>query len=220
MPSNLITLNKNKLPKVAPVGQVFFAGDEGQAYLALPPDGKLMRVDRLENYVAQQRGPAGERGPKGDKGEDSQVPGPPGLAGKDGKSIKGDRGPAGRDGFAATVKIGKVTTVPYGRSASVTNSGTVHDAILDFVIPEGRPGNDGVDGKSITGPRGEQGARADILYVDDAEVKAAAELLRDEKKRWLAALLRAKMAAGALTGEHSRRMTQHILDTLEKDIGK
>jgi len=47
MPQGLVVVNKNKLPKVAAVGTVFWCGDEGHGYVAIPPDGKLMRVDRL-----------------------------------------------------------------------------------------------------------------------------------------------------------------------------
>src|SRR2546426_773068 len=70
--------------------------------------------------------------------------------------------------------------------------GKVHDVILDFVIPEGRSGKDGVDGKSITGPqgdRGEQGLAGSILYCTDAEVKAAADELHARIVRFRAAAL-------------------------------
>ena len=48
--------------------------------------------------------------------------------------IKGDKGDA------ATVKVGKVTTGEPNSNASVVNSGTVHDAVLDFNIPKGATG--------------------------------------------------------------------------------
>jgi hypothetical protein len=197
MSSNLITLNSNKLPTVGPAGQVYFCGDTGEAFVAIPPHGKLLRVDRLENYVAQQRGPEGPRGLQGEKGADSIVPGPDGPPGPRGATgATGERGPRGMRGESVI--------------------GSKGDRGLQG--PQGVPGPQGPQG--VPGPQGEKGERGDVLYVGPAEVQAAAERLRDEKKRWLAALLRAKMAAGALVGEHSRRMTLHILDTLEKDIGK
>ena len=49
-------------------------------------------------------------------------------------------GPAGKDGVAATVAIGSVTTGNAGTDAQVTNSGTANAAILDFVIPKGETG--------------------------------------------------------------------------------
>lgn len=52
----------------------------------------------------------------------------------------GATGPKGDTGNAATVRAGSVTTVPYGQNARVTNSGDEHDAVFDFVIPQGRPG--------------------------------------------------------------------------------
>lgn len=40
----------------------------------------------------------------------------------------------------ATIKVGTTTTVPYGTPASVTNSGTDTDLVLDFAIPVGKRG--------------------------------------------------------------------------------
>lgn len=52
----------------------------------------------------------------------------------------GATGPQGEKGDAATIRVGSVTTTQYGQTARVTNSGTEHDAVFDFVIPQGRPG--------------------------------------------------------------------------------
>lgn len=60
--------------------------------------------------------------------------------------IKGDTGATGATGAkgdtgdAATIQVGSVTTVPYGQTANVVNSGTEQAAIFDFTIPQGRPG--------------------------------------------------------------------------------
>lgn len=51
---------------------------------------------------------------------------------------KGDTGPKGSDGKSATVTIGKVTT---GETASVTNTGTETEAVLNFVLPAGGSNN-------------------------------------------------------------------------------
>lgn len=61
--------------------------------------------------------PGGEavRGPKGDTG------------------ATGAQGPAGTDGRAATITLGNVTP---GNRFSITNVGTINDAILDFTYPE------------------------------------------------------------------------------------
>lgn len=52
----------------------------------------------------------------------------------------GATGPQGEKGDAATIRVGSVTTTQYGQTARVTNSGTENDAVFDFVIPQGRPG--------------------------------------------------------------------------------
>lgn len=53
---------------------------------------------------------------------------------------QGEQGEQGAQGNAATISVGSVTTVPYGTNASVVNSGTEEEAVLDFRIPQGRPG--------------------------------------------------------------------------------
>ena len=60
--------------------------------------------------------------------------------------IQGASGKDGKDGQSATVSIGTVTTLVAGSPASVTNSGTSSNAILNFSIPRGADGHDGVDG--------------------------------------------------------------------------
>lgn len=45
----------------------------------------------------------------------------------------------GPQGEAATIAVGDVTTLTHNQPATVTNSGTTGDAVLDFGIPEGEP---------------------------------------------------------------------------------
>lgn len=52
----------------------------------------------------------------------------------------GAQGEKGDTGDAATIQVGSVTTVPYGQTANVVNSGTEQAAVFDFTIPQGRPG--------------------------------------------------------------------------------
>ena len=73
-------------------------------------------------------GPEGEPGPAGPQGE-------PGKNGADGQD--GADGQPGADGQAATIQIGTVTTGEPGTDASVVNSGTAQNAVLDFTIPRG-----------------------------------------------------------------------------------
>lgn len=64
--------------------------------------------------------------------------GAPGADGRDGTD--------GQDGASATVSVGTTTTGAAGTDASVTNSGTPSDAVLNFAIPRGADGQDGADG--------------------------------------------------------------------------
>ena len=51
----------------------------------------------------------------------------------------------GATGAAATVDVGDTTTLNPGQSASVSNSGSSSAAVLDFGIPKGADGVDGLD---------------------------------------------------------------------------
>lgn len=62
------------------------------------------------------------KGPKGDTGE------------------TGATGATGAAGADATVTVGSTTTVPYGQTARVTNTGTPGAAVFNFTIPQGKPG--------------------------------------------------------------------------------
>ena len=53
-------------------------------------------------------------------------------------------------GRAATIEIGEVKTLRSGAAAYVRNSGTTNAAVLDFGIPSGSNGNDGMNGYGIS----------------------------------------------------------------------
>lgn len=57
------------------------------------------------------------------------------------KGATGAKGDTGAAGKSATVTIGTVTT---GETASVTNTGTESEAVLNFVLPAGGGGNNGL----------------------------------------------------------------------------
>lgn len=63
-----------------------------------------------------------------------------GLANPASVNIKGARGATGT---AASIKIGTVKTGAAGSNASVTNSGTASNVVLDFILPRGKDGKDG-----------------------------------------------------------------------------
>lgn len=80
------------------------------------------------------------KGAKGDKGDT----GAQGIQGAKGdKGDKGEQGLQGIAGTAATIRIGSVYTGEPGTNASVSNSGTSTNAILNFTIPRGNPGSGG-----------------------------------------------------------------------------
>jgi hypothetical protein len=63
-----------------------------------------------------------------------------GLTNPTSVNIKGAKGDTGT---AASIKIGSVTTGAAGSNASVTNSGTASNVVLDFILPRGKDGADG-----------------------------------------------------------------------------
>lgn len=75
--------------------------------------------------------------------------------GKDGATgAKGDPG--------VSVTVGSTITLAAGESASVTNSGTESDPILNFAIPQGEPGPAGPAGTpGVPGPAGPQGPQGE-----------------------------------------------------------
>lgn len=69
------------------------------------------------------------------------------------RGLKGDTGATGATGATgpgATINVGTVTTTTYGNPAQVTNSGTETNSVLNFVIPQGAPGEEVTDVSSLT----------------------------------------------------------------------
>lgn len=121
-------------------------------------------------------GPSGPQGIQGEKGESGQAatirvgsvttsqPGtnasvtnsgtstdavfnftiPQGRTGERGST--GLQGPSGADGVSPTVRVGNVSTLPAGSQATVTNSGTTSNVVLNFGIPRGNDGSTGPAG--------------------------------------------------------------------------
>ncbi|MEO6910192.1 MAG: hypothetical protein ABI158_04630, partial [Edaphobacter sp.] len=67
---------------------------------------------------------------------------------------KGDAGPTGPAGVAAAGSIGTVATGLAGSQATVTNSGTSSEAVLNFTIPQGAAGTSGSGGAPPNGLSG------------------------------------------------------------------
>jgi hypothetical protein len=112
--------------------------------------------------VPGDTGPTGATGPTGPQGDAATIEvgtvtggtaggtpsvtnvGTSGSAVLDFVLIPGDTGPQGATGdpgAAATVEVGTVTTVAYGGTAAVTNTGTSGSAVLDFVLVTGPQGD-------------------------------------------------------------------------------
>ena len=72
---------------------------------------------------------------------------------------------SGVAGAAATIQIGTVATGATGSNASVTNSGTASNAILNFVIPRGDKGDKG--DKGDTGSQGSSGTGSSIAIINN-----------------------------------------------------
>lgn len=76
----------------------------------------------------------------------------------------------GDPGEAATIQIGDVTASDPGSNPQVTNSGTEQNAILNFVLPRGQQGPQGIPGEGVTfGAYSSfpNPGQANVLYVDN-----------------------------------------------------
>lgn len=103
----------------------YYEGKDGK-------DGATPTIGENENwFINGEDTGKPSRGEQGEKGEPGYTPQ------KDIDYFDGAEGQPGKDGKSATVEIGTVTTADANTKASVTNSGTDTNAVLDFVIPKG-----------------------------------------------------------------------------------
>lgn len=104
---------------------------------------KGAKGDKGDTGAQGIQGVKGDKGDKGDTGAQG-IQGVKGVKGDKGDTgAQGSKGDKGDTGTAATIEIGTVTTGAAGSSASVSNSGTSTNAVLNFTIPRGNPGADG-----------------------------------------------------------------------------
>ncbi len=90
----------------------------------------------------------------------------------------------GDPGEAATIQVGAVTASDPGSNPQVTNTGTEQNAILNFVLPRGQQGPQGIPGEGVT--FGAYSAfpspgQSNVLYVDNT-VSPARAYVWDGKK--------------------------------------
>ena len=95
-----------------------------------------------------------------------------GLTNPTSVNIKGAKGDTGT---AASIKIGSVTTGEAGSNASVTNSGTASNVVLNFTLPRGNDGKDGKDG----------GITVDAELSDTSMNPVQNKVIKDELDRLL-----------------------------------
>lgn len=134
---------------------------------------KLMQGPRGEpgrDGAPGAKGDPGERGEKGDKGD----PGAPGEKGE-----KGDPGRDGSPGATGATPRFTVTAVTgeAGTAASVTQSGTAENPMVEFTIPQGMKGDTGEKGEK--GDPGKDAPQEVVRYtaqtLDDAQKAQARE---------------------------------------------
>ena len=83
--------------------------------------------------------------------------------------------------YVVTVNVGSVETLEAGSDATVTNSGTEKDMILNFGIPKGEKGDKGDTGdKGDKGDKGDRGEKGEPFVYSDFTVEQLA-LLKGEK---------------------------------------
>ena len=108
--------------------------------------------------------------------------------------------------ITASVTVGTTTTGAAGTNASVSNSGTTQDAVLNFTIPRGAQGEQGPQG--VQGPQGNQGnsgytgAAGELEVVNNLTQGGATAALSAEMGRVLAqnnSYYEATISGGSIT---------------------
>ena len=157
---------------MAAIGELSSAANNGFGQ----PVNQTLRI-RFEKLMQGPRGEPGRDGAKGDKGD----PGAKGDKGAPGaRGEKGEKGDPGRDGspgatgatprFTVTAVTGEA-----GTAASVTQSGTAENPMVEFTIPQGMKGDTGATGEK--GEKGEPGKDA-----PQEVVRYTAQTLEDAQK--------------------------------------
>ena len=159
---------------MAAIGELSSAANNGFGQ----PVNQTLRI-RFEKLMQGPRGEPGRDGAKGDKGDPGAKgdKGAPGARGEKGE--KGDPGWDGSPGATGATPRFTVTAVTgeAGTAASVTQSGTAENPMVEFTIPQGMKGDTGEKGEK--GDPGKDAPREAVLYtaqtLDDAQKAQARE---------------------------------------------
>ena len=159
---------------MAAIGELSGAANNGFGQ----PVNQTLRI-RFEKLMQGPRGEPGRDGAKGEKGDpgakgEKGDPGAPGARGEKGE--KGDPGKDGSPGATGATPRFTVTAVTgeAGTAASVTQSGTAENPMVEFTIPQGVKGDTGAQGeKGDKGDPGKDAPQEVVLYtaqtLDDAQ---------------------------------------------------
>ena len=152
---------------------------EGSAYVCIQGNSNLrpdlnttqwtLMVQKGDTGATGATGAAGATGAKGAVG-DTGPAGPTGATGSTGpQGPQGPQGAQGDAGGAATVTVGSVTTGVVGSNASISNSGTSQQAVLNFTIPTGADGANGTAASVTVGTvtTGTAGTNASVSNSGD-----------------------------------------------------
>ena len=165
---------------MAAIGELSSAANNGFGQ----PVNQTLRI-RFEKLMQGPRGEPGRDGAKGEKGDPGAKgdKGEPGAQGARGE--KGEKGDPGRDGspgatgatprFTVTAVTGEA-----GTAASVTQSGTAENPMVEFTIPQGMKGDPGAQGeKGEKGDPGKDAPQEVVMYtaqtLEDAQKAQARE---------------------------------------------
>lgn len=162
---------------MAAIGELSSAANNGFGQ----PVNQTLRI-RFEKLMQGPRGEPGRDGAKGEKGDpgakgDKGEPGAPGARGEKGE--KGDPGKDGSPGATGATPRFTVTAVTgeAGTAASVTQSGTAENPMVEFTIPQGMKGDTGEKGEK--GDPGKDAPQEVVMYtaqtLDDAQKAQARE---------------------------------------------
>ena len=136
-----------------PAGPYFSPSMSKDGWLSWQNTGGLSNPDPV-NLMGPQGvpgqtgnpGPQGETGPEGPRGPQGEVgaTGPQGPQGKQGiQGEQGIQGPVGPTGATPNITM-QVTGLEYDQEPTVSKSGTPEEPVFTVGIPQGQPGQDGV----------------------------------------------------------------------------